>query len=201
MQFAVKNKMNTNQFEISDIATKLRNGSLAIFPTDTLPALCSYPKYAKKIWDIKKRPINKPLILMGGCLDDLFEFVEPSAIEAGIKMAKNYWPGPLTIILPTIGSFSNYMNQESSMLGFRVPDSELARKLLIETGPLATTSANISGEAPVKDAIEASIQFPNIPILTPIPWPKPSGMASTIISWNNGTWSLIRAGSLVPNDI
>ncbi len=57
----------------------------------------------------------------------------------------------------------------------------------METGPLATTSANISGQSPVKDALEASIQFPGIPIL----------MASTVIEWNEGEWKLIRAGSVV----
>ena len=65
MQFAVKNKMITQQFGISDLALKLKKGSLALFPTDTLPAICACPKYAKKIWTIKKRPLNKPLILMG----------------------------------------------------------------------------------------------------------------------------------------
>ncbi len=189
------------RFAVPEMADKLIKGSLAIFPTDTLPALGACPKYAKKIWEIKKRPLNKPLILMGGSLDDLFELVHPSAVEDGIKIAKSYWPGSLTIILPTIASFSSYMNQDSSMLGLRVPDSKLARELLMETGPLATTSANLSGDAPVKDAIEASIQFPNVPILKPIPWPKSSGMASTIISWDNGTWSLLRTGSLVPEDI
>ena len=193
--------MTHSRFEVSELACKLREGSLAIFPTDTLTALGACPKYAKKIWEIKKRPLTKPLILMGGCLDDLFEFVQPSAVEDGLKMAKNYWPGPLTIILPTIGSFSNYMNQDSSMLGLRVPDSQLTRELLLRTGPLATTSANISGQEPVNDAIEASIQFPHVPLLKPIPWPKPSGMASTIISWNNGNWSLLRTGSVVPIDI
>ena len=95
MPFAVKNKMSSDQFEISDLASKLQKGSLALFPTDTLPALCAYPKFSKKIWTIKKRPLNKPLILMGGCLDDLFEFVKPCAIEDGLKLAKNYWPGAL----------------------------------------------------------------------------------------------------------
>ena len=70
MQFVVKNKMISEQFGISDLALKLHKGSLALFPTDTLPALCSCPKYSKEIWAIKKRPSNKPLILMGGCLDD-----------------------------------------------------------------------------------------------------------------------------------
>ena len=66
--------MSTDQFEISDLASKLKKGSLALFPTDTLPALCTYPQFSEKIWSIKKRPSNKPLILMGGCLDDLLHY-------------------------------------------------------------------------------------------------------------------------------
>ena len=191
--------MITEQFEISELAFKLKNGSLGLFPTDTLPALCSYPKYSQKIWAIKKRPSIKPLILMGGCMDDLFEFVHPCALEDALKLAKIYWPGALTIILPTIGNFSENLNRHSNSLGFRVPDLKLARDLLLETGPLATTSANISGEAPVKDALEASIQFPGIPILAPVPWPNSSGMASTIVEWEEGKWNLLRAGSVVLN--
>jgi len=199
MQFAVKNKMIPDQCEISDLAAKLKIGSLALFPTDTLPALCSYPKYSKKIWSIKKRPLNKPLILMGGCLEDLFELVRPCAIEDGLKIAKNYWPGALTIVLPTIGNTSDYLNCNTDSLGFRVPALKIARDLLLKTGPLATTSANISGNPPVKDALEASIQFPRIPMLAPVPWPRGSGMASTVIEWDEGKWKLLRAGSVVLN--
>ncbi len=199
MQFAVKNKMKINQFEISDLASKIKNGSLALFPTDTLPAIGSYPKYSKKIWTIKKRPLNKPLILMGGCLEDLFEFVKPNALEDGLQLAKNYWPGALTIILPTIGNLSKYLNCNSNYLGFRVPALKLARDLLLKTGPLATTSANISGQPPVKDAFEASVRFPQIPILGPVPWPNSSGLASTVVEWNEGNWKVLRVGSVVLN--
>ena len=197
MLFAVKNKMLTDQFDSSDLVSKLKKGSLALFPTDTLPALCSYPKYSKKIWTIKKRSLRKPLILMGGCLDDLFELVHPCAIEDGLKLAKIYWPGALTIVLPTIGNFSENLNVNSNSLGFRVPDLRLARDLLMKTGPLATTSANISGEAPVKDALEASVKFPGIPILAPTPWPNSSGMASTVVEWKEGKWNLLRPGPVV----
>ena len=197
MQCAGKKIMIIDQVEISDLASKLKKGSLALFPTDTLPALCAYPKFSKKIWTIKKRPSNKPLILMGGCLDDLFGFVKPCAIEDGLKLANNYWPGALTIVLPTIGNVSKNLNSNSNSLGLRIPALKLARDLLMQTGPLATTSANISGEAPVKDAIEASIKFPGIPILAPIPWPNSSGMASTVVEWENGKWNLLRPGSVV----
>ena len=199
MPFVVKNKMITNQFEISDIASKLKKGSLALFPTDTLPALCAYPKYSNQIWTIKKRPLNKPLILMGGCLEDLFELVKPCAIEDGLKIAKNYWPGALTMILPTIGNTSDSLNFHTDSLGFRVPALKIARDLLLKTGPLATTSANVSGKPPVKDALEASIKFPGIPMLGPVPWPRGSGMASTVIEWKEGKWKLLRAGAVVVN--
>ena len=187
----------TDILEISELASKLKKGSLALFPTDTLPALCAYPEFSKKIWTIKKRPSNKPLILMGGCLDDLFEIVEPCAIEDGLKLAKNYWPGALTIVLPTIGNISKNLNSNSNSVGFRVPSLKLARDLLIKTGPLATTSANISGRSPVKDALEASTQFPGIPILAPAPWPNSSGIASTVVEWREGKWNLLRSGSVV----
>ena len=191
--------MIPNQFDINDLTSKLKEGSLAIFPTDTLPALCSYPKYAEKIWEIKKRPLNKPLILMGGCLEDLFKFVEPYAIDDGLKIAKIYWPGALTIILPAIGNLSKYLNCNSNSLGFRVPALKLARDFLIKTGPLATTSANLSGQPPVENALEASNQFPRIPLLGPVPWPDSSGMASTVIEWKKGEWKLLRSGSVFFN--
>ena len=192
--------MIDDQFDVSELVSKLKKGSMALFPTDTLPALCSYPKYSENIWTIKKRPLNKPLILMGGSLDDLFEFVKPCAIEDGLKMAKIYWPGALTIILPTIGNLSENLNFSSNSVGFRVPDLRVARDLLSLTGPLATTSANISGQSPIKNALEASIQFPGIPMLGPIPWPNSSGMASTIIEWDEGKWKLLRSGSVVLNE-
>ena len=188
--------MLTEQFGVDDLTSKLKNGSLALFPTDTLPALCSYPKYSKKIWAIKRRPLTKPLILMGGCLEDLFEFVHPRAKEDGLKLAKNYWPGALTIVLPTVGNYADNLNCNSNSVGLRVPALKLARDLLMKTGPLATTSANISGDSPAKDALEASIKFPGIPILAPVPWPNSSGMASTVISWEKGKWNLLRPGSV-----
>ena len=184
-------------FGVSDFVLKLKRGSLGLFPTDTLPALCSYPKDSKEIWTIKKRPSTKPLILMGGCLDDLFPFVHPCAVEEGLKMAKNYWPGALTIILPTVGNISDNLNCHSNSVGLRVPALGLARDLLLKTGPLATTSANISGAVPVKDALEASVEFPGVPILGPVPWPNSSGLASTVIEWKEGKWNLLRSGSVV----
>ena len=201
MRPVVKNNMVTDVFEMSDLAMKLKKGSLALFPTDTLPAICAFPKFSKKIWSIKKRPSNKPLILMGGRINELFELVKPCAIEDGLKLANLYWPGALTIVLPTIGNVSKDLNFNSDSVGFRVPALKLARDFLNQTGPLATTSANISGKSPVKDASEASIQFPGIPILGPVPWPNSSGVASTVIEWKEGKWKLLRSGAVALNEM
>tara|TARA_Y100001968_G_C19063956_1_gene575110 strand:- start:231 stop:641 length:411 start_codon:yes stop_codon:yes gene_type:complete len=134
---------------------------------------------------------------MGGCFDDLFKCVQPCAKGDGLKLAKKYWPGALTIVLPTIGNFAENLNCQSNYVGFRVPALGLARDLLMRTGPLATTSANISGESPANDEKEASSQFPGIPILAPVPWPCSSGVASTVVKWENGKWNLLRPGSVV----
>ena len=56
---------------------------------------------------------------MGGCSDDLFEFVHPCALEESLQLAKIYWPGALTMVLPTIGNFSKYLNGNSNAVGFR----------------------------------------------------------------------------------
>ena len=58
----------------------------------------------------------------------------------------------------------------------------------------------VSGKSPIKDAYEASIEFPGIPILAPVPWPNSSGMASTVIEWKAGEWNLLRSGAVVLNE-
>ena len=183
----------------SDLSLKLINGSVALFPTDTLPALASCPKFANKLWTIKKRSLNKPLILMGSSYKDLFKYVMPFAIDDAIFMAKAYWPGALTLVLPASGNCVNWMNQTKKTIGMRVPGLIKARELLDKTGPLATTSANLSGSPPAMNIEEAKSIFPEIPILGPSPWPKPLGIASTVIEWqSSGSWKLIRQGSVLP---
>ena len=68
-------------FDSEILAAKLIEGSAAAFPTDTVPALASCPKEASLLWKIKRRPLDKPLILLGSNVDELFEFVAPKAVN------------------------------------------------------------------------------------------------------------------------
>ena len=194
--------MSIFELDLSNISLKIREGSPAIFPTDTLPALGICPKHAYKLWEIKKRSLNKPLILMGASQKQLFELIEEFPLENALRIARIYWPGALTMVLPASGEVVDLLNPGSKTIGMRVPNSLYARKLLEQTGPLATTSANISGESSCNSALEASQVFPYIPVLGPLPWPSSSGMASTVIEWRESeSWRFLRKGAVIPNEI
>ena len=194
--------MDTFPFEPKFLAEKLGEGSLALFPTDTLPALASAPSYSEKLWRIKKRSLKKPLILMGANKEQLLDLVLPIALEDASEFAHKYWPGSLTLVLPALGSMVNLLNPEGEKIGLRVPACEMARELLSKSGPLATTSANISGSKPSLSVKEASKYFPGIPLLGPLPWPISSGLASTVVVWKNtGDWEVLREGAVMPKEI
>ena len=176
---------------------KLRNGLPLVFHTDTLPAIGCLPKFSEKIYTTKKRDRNKPLILMGSDTSQLREFVHQSAIEDYEYMASKYWPGALTMVIPISEKNKDSLGSINNTLGIRIPNSIMAKSLIKETGPLLTSSANISGIAPSTTAEKVSIFLPNIDILGPVPWEKCSGLASTIISWIKvGKWQIIRDGQV-----
>ncbi len=188
-------------FESEELAHLIKKGSPAFFPTDTLPALAGAPEYASKLWEIKSRPKTKPFILMGASADELLKDVFPEALEDAYSMGSSYWPGALTIVVPTIGETSD-LNPFGSSIGLRVPSCQLAIRLLSETGPLATTSANLSGQDSLMNPEDIARCFPDIPMLGPMPWPKLSGLASTLIEWKGpGQWQLLRQGAVIPSEL
>ncbi len=188
-------------FEAKELASALKRGSLALFPTDTLPALAVSAEHAKKLREIKNRPLKKPLILMGPNSEDLMNLISSSALDDVKEIAKKFWPGPLTMVVPSSDPTVEFLNPGFKTIGIRVPGCPIARDLLEESGPLATTSANLSGQPPSLNAAEAAACFPGVPLLGPIPWPNGSGLASTVIAWE-GTerWKLLRKGTVVPWD-
>ncbi|WP_320675136.1 L-threonylcarbamoyladenylate synthase [Prochlorococcus sp. MIT 1341] len=182
------------------LALKIAEGVPALLPTDTLPALAVSPNKASKLWEIKRRPLDKPLILMGATPQDLFEYVYECALNDALKMAEIYWPGPLTLVLPASGEIVEALNPGSLSIGLRVPACLLTTSLLARTGPLATTSANLAGNKPTKNSEEASAVFPDLPLLGPIPWPSSSGLASTVLKWEqDSSWKVLRRGQVNPD--
>ena len=79
----------------------LKRGLPVIFQTDTLPAIGCLPKFSGIIYDFKKRDRNKPLILMGAEHKQIIDYVHESAKEDYESIASRYWPGALTMIIPS----------------------------------------------------------------------------------------------------
>ena len=180
----------------------LRSGLPIIFPTDTLPAIGCLPKFSNIIYEYKKRDRDKPLILMGSEHKQLIDYVHESAKEDYENIASKYWPGALTMVIPAAEKQSLNLTSNDHTLGLRIPNSCMAQSLMKETGPLLTSSANISGFTGSVTVEGIALDFPSIEILGPIPWEKSSGKASTIIFWNKiGEWSLIREGEVLVREL
>jgi len=213
----------------AELAGRLHSGSAALFPTDTVPALAARPEAAAQLWQLKRRPARKPMILMGADAEALFAALEVPIAPQWRAMAERCWPGAVTLVLPAQGRLARALHGEGSSLGLRIPACPVALELLRRSGPLATTSANRSSEPPCGTAAEAATLFPLLPLLGPVPWPQGSGQPSTVVAWiglaeispaadgglressavavakavagEAGHWQILRAGALMPLDL
>ena len=180
----------------------LKSGLPIIFPTDTLPAIGCLPKFSNTIYKFKKRDKDKPLILMGSEYKQLIDYVHESAKEDYENIASKYWPGALTMVIPASEKQTTTLTSNDLTLGLRIPNCYIAQSLIRETGPLLTSSANISGIKGSTTVEGIALDFPSLKILGPIPWGERSGKASTIIFWKkSGDWRLIREGEVLVREL
>ncbi|MEN9217109.1 MAG: L-threonylcarbamoyladenylate synthase [Gloeomargarita sp. HHBFW_bins_162] len=172
-----------------------RAGNVMSFPTDTVPALAVQPEYGTKIYECKNRPPDKPLILMAAEVGAFMPWIAPGLSIPWAALAQTYWPGALTIVLPASERVTPAINpQNTGTIGLRIPNHPIALAVLQQTGVLATTSANFSGEPPLLTAGEISTQFPDVAV-----WSgdyQGSGRPSTVITWQDGEWQIVRQGSV-----
>jgi L-threonylcarbamoyladenylate synthase len=188
-------------FAYNDIVNAAKAGSVVSFPTDTVPALAVDPQKTEAIYHLKQRSLDKLLILMGASPDDLWEYVEGTPDEQSIwqEMVNQHWPGALTLVLPASAKVPAGMNPSGSgTLGIRVPDCAIAQRLLSVTGPLATTSANRSGDPPLREAAAIAAAFPSLCVLDPDVYQNRlgSGLPSTVVQWTDGDWRILRQGAV-----
>ena len=179
------------------------SGRVVSFPTDTVPALAARPDKADLIFEAKGRSQNKPLILMGAIAEYLWPYVCGSDQELQLwqEVAQKYWPGPLTLVLPASVMVPRVMNPvDQTSIGIRVPNCDIAREIMAKIGPLATTSANLSGQPPLEQMSEINAQFPDVLVLSLSQSQEmilASGVPSTVAKWNKiGAWKILRQGAV-----
>jgi L-threonylcarbamoyladenylate synthase len=132
---------------IAFLARRLRAGELVGVPTETVYGLAADAFNAsacRKIFVAKGRPVSDPLIVHLHSLRDLAQVA--IANPAAITLAKQFWPGPLTLILPKTSAIPDIVSAGLPSVAVRIPAHPLFRRLLKLTGrPLAAPSANPFG--------------------------------------------------------
>jgi L-threonylcarbamoyladenylate synthase len=187
---------------ISRALEVLRAGGLVAFPTDTVygvGALAFDAPAVASIYTAKDRPVEKAIpILLGGPedLDKVTADIPPIAA----KLAAHFWPGALTLIVPKHPNLPDVVSATPTV-GVRVPNHPVARALLRAAGPMAVTSANISGEASPKTAGEVNRQLNGrIPLILD-GGETPGGVPSTVVNCLGTEPVILREGPVTLEDI
>ncbi len=172
---------------IKEAAQIIKNGGLVIFPTDTvygLGANALLPEAVKRIYEIKKRSSNKPIILLLARKNDVKKLGVMISSSAKALMSK-FWPGPLTLIFKT----------QEGTIGLRMPKNKIALELIKKAGiPVATTSANISGKKSVLTASGAIRQLKGKVDLIIDAGKSKLGIESTIVDVTVSPPKILREG-------
>ena len=186
---------------VAAAARALRAGGVVAFPTDTvfgLAALTELPPAVRRVSRLKGRSPRQPLILMAAETAELEPFCELDDLARGL--AERFWPGPLTLILPARSPARPLGG--GGTVGVRIPSHRLALELLAAAGPLATTSANRHGRAPVPDAAAAISEIPGLAgALEDQLAVRPGSQPSSILDLTRGAPVLVRRGRLGPEEL
>lgn len=178
---------------IAELNNHLKSGGVIAFPTDTVWGLGALPTRAgaDALFEIKRRPANKHLIIMSDSLEHIKPYMANYPASA-FELAQKYWPGALTIGVPVAGTDSMVFG------GVRVPNYKPFMELcgVIDGHCLATTSANISGQPTLTSADEIRKTFPNIIVIDNATAPM-GGAPSTVAILDGDNINIVRAGSVV----
>jgi L-threonylcarbamoyladenylate synthase len=190
----------------SDVITRaleiLRGGGLVAFPTDTVygvGALAFDGKAVESIYTAKDRFHEKAIPVLIGDIDDLDKIAMdvPSLVQ---MLASRFWPGPLTILVPKKPGLPESVSATST-IGVRVPDHEVARALLRAAGPMAVTSANLSGQASPTTAEEVLAQLGGRIKLIIDGGKTPGGAPSTLVDCTGDEIKILREGPITKKEL
>jgi len=178
------------------VAAAVCGGGTVIFPTDTVYGIgCDpwRPEAVERIYALKNRPRAKPLSLHFGSTAELLEYASGNALAA--RAARAFLPGPLTLLVSRPSFVDERVTAGLTSLGLRVPKHELCRVILEWCGPLAATSANLSG-APAFTGTEGRARLPAADV-TVDDGPTPVGTESTILDVSGGERArIVREGAI-----
>lgn len=183
---------------------ELKNGEVVAIPTETvygLAADATNDTALKKIFEIKQRPADHPLIVHISDISQVEHWVTVFP-EVAVELAKAFWPGPLTLVLPAKNHVSSVVRGNEPTVALRVPNHPVALALLKQSGlSVAAPSANLFTQLSPTTAqhVEAGLGDA-IPVLDG--GACNIGIESTIVSVSaNGQWQLLRPGMISEEEV
>lgn len=181
---------------LDEAVAALADGKIVGVPTDTVYGLAVDPwseAAVESLYQLKGRPENKPIGLLAASAEQADE-VGRVDVAGGLV---EHWPGALTLVVHTRVVVPNWVgNSAVGTVGIRVPDHPLLLELLTRTGPLAVTSANLSGEADTLDDRSAREVFGDR-VAVYVPGVSPGAIPSTVVDVTEGDARVLRPGPVV----
>ncbi len=175
----------------------LRSGEIVAFPTDTVYGLGANAFYSPgiiKLFEAKGRDSNKAIAVLIGSLDQLELLTDPLN-ERATRLVNHFWPGALTIVVPKKSDLPELLSAGNS-IGIRMPNHPVAIELLKRFGPIATTSANLSGGNNPHDAGDVFRQLKDRVPLILDGGKCPGGIPSTVIECGSDEVKILREGAI-----
>lgn len=180
----------------------LQAGELVAFPTDTvygLGASLRYPASILKLYEVKGREAAKAIPILVSSPQEL-GLVAQHLAEVAQRLAERFWPGPLTLVVPRRPDLPAELSPYPT-IGVRMPDHPDALALLRVAGPLAVTSANLSGQPSAVTAQEVLAQLDGRIPLVLDGGACPGGISSTVVDTTSPELRILRQGPLTLNDL
>ena len=180
----------------------LRYGGLVAFPTDTVygvGALAFNHDAILRLYTVKGRSTDKAIAVLIGREADLSQ-VASELTPAARRLAEKFWPGSITLVVPKSPRLPEAVSALATV-GVRMPDHEFAQRLLTQTGPMAVTSANRSGEPNALTAEDVLAQLAGHIELVLDGGRVPGGVPSTVVDCTAASPVVLREGPVTAADI
>lgn len=184
-----------------EIINTLNNGGVIAYVTDTVWGLGCLPdneKAVKKIYEIKKREAQKPLILMSNEIYNLLDYVKPIP-KVGQQLIKKYFPGALTIVTDKSDKTPDYITSNMPTVGIRIPNNKVFKEIceIVPNHVLATTSANLSHQPSAKTYDQALENMTGLADLIIEDYGyQAKGLESTVVGVMNNELRIFRQGAI-----
>lgn len=182
----------------------IKNGGIVVFPTETVYGIGANGLNAeavKRIYEIKKRPLTKPINLLVNSVE-MIEKVAKDITPLEYAIIKEFFPGPLTMILKKKEIVPDIVTAGGATVGIRMPANEIALELIKKAGvPLATPSANISDKPSKTNIKDVMKDFPEGVDCFVDGGESRIGVASTIVQVIDGVPHILRQGTITEEQI